>query len=249
MVNAIKSRFDNAPETVKVSIGEPNYPDRLRELFGKSIPQTIYMKGNSELLFKSGVGFCGSRKAEDIALKITKDCAAQVVDKNLTVVSGYAAGVDITAHYTALEKGGDTIIVLPEGINHFKIKKSLSNVWDWSRVLVISHFEPDATWKAWRAMQRNKTIMALSNVMIVISAGEKGGTLDAGLNALKHKISLYVADYNDAEIIAPGNQRLINEGGKKLGQSQRGKKPNLNKLFSEIYYGPEQLNDPQLKLI
>ena len=48
-------------------------------------------------------------------------------------------------------------------------------MWDWDRVLVVSQFQPDEPWKAFRAMTRNQLIIALSRVMIVIEAGENGG--------------------------------------------------------------------------
>ena len=57
----------------------------------------------------------------------------QLSGLDIAVVSGYASGVDIQTHYWALKSGGTTIIVLPEGINKFYIKKELKDVWDWNR--------------------------------------------------------------------------------------------------------------------
>ena len=62
----------------------------------------------------------------------------------------------MTAHDTALKNGLSTIIVLPEGISHFSIRKELQPVWDINRVLVISEFLPSDQWMEGRAMQRNK---------------------------------------------------------------------------------------------
>ena len=91
---------------------------------------------------------------------------------------------------------GSTILVLPEGLDHFRIKRDLRDDWDWDRILVVSQFEPEAIWKAFRAMTRNETIIALSHAMIVIEAVATGGTLSAGLSTLKAGKPLFVAVYD-----------------------------------------------------
>ncbi|WP_435525353.1 DNA-processing protein DprA [Chryseobacterium indoltheticum] len=78
--------------------------------------------------------------------------------------------MDLKTHYTSLKNDGSTIIVLPEGLENFKIKKILKDVWDWERVLVISEYLPNAIWSVSRAMERNSTIVALSNLMVLIEA-------------------------------------------------------------------------------
>lgn len=231
------TEFEEMPSIREIGHDDAVFPHQLKSVFGSSIPKSLYVMGNIELMAMDGIGFCGSRNAEEKVLDITRECAKQTVGAGITVVSGYAAGVDTAAHFTALNEGGNTIIVLPEGINRFKIKKIFRDVWDWSRILVVSQYDPQDSWQTWRAMERNKTIMAISSVMVVISAGEKGGTLHAGMSALKHDISLYVADFGDADRIAPGNLHLINKGAKKFGLSQSHNKPNLNRLFDEIRHG------------
>lgn len=44
----------------------------------------------------------------------------------LTVVSGYAAGVDAAA----LRAGGNTVIVLAEGMDHFRINRAFAGDFD-----------------------------------------------------------------------------------------------------------------------
>ena len=38
--------------------------------------------------------------------------------------------------------------VLAEGINNFRIKRALADVWDWERCLVISQYDPDTRFGA-----------------------------------------------------------------------------------------------------
>ncbi len=201
---------------------------------GNKAPKHLDMVGNVKLLNMVGLGFCGSRKSSTKGLETAQDCAEQAAQNNVSVVSGNAAGVDFEAHFNCLKAGGKTILVLPEGINHFRIKKTLQLVWDWDRVLVVSQFEPDEPWKAFRAMTRNKLIIALSRVMIVIEAGEKGGTLNAGKETLKSGLPLYVAQYKDMSVDARGNQILLDMGAQKLAKSRSTNRANLTKVFERM---------------
>ena len=201
----------NWPRAERVAPESPDYPPAALETFGAKAP-ALTLLGNRDLLNRRGIGFCGSRKASEKGMAAARDCAEQAVRRGFVVISGNAAGIDFAAHHAALAAGGTTILVLPEGIDHFRVRKGLAPEWDWERVLVISPFAPTAVWRASRAMMRNKLIIALSRAMIVVEAGEKGGTMHAGLNALKSRKPLFVINYHNVEELAPGNARLLKEG-------------------------------------
>jgi len=167
------------------------------------------------------------------------------------VVSGNAAGIDLAAHSTALASGGSTILVIPEGIRRFRVRKEMRDVWDWTRVLVVSQFEPDAPWSVFRAMERNELIIGLSRAMVVVEAGETGGTVSAGRAALKAGKPLYVAVYENMPVNAPGNDLLLGMGGKRLTKSRASGRAKLDVLFGELSI-PKELAEPtdaQLALI
>lgn len=193
----------------------------------------IYCCGNENLLYSCGIGFCGSRKVSAKGLTVAVDCASQCARDGFNVVSGYASGVDINVHRAALASGGTTTIVLPIGIDLFRIKSELIDVWDWNRVLVVSQFEPDARWKVYRAMARNHIIIALSKAMIVIEAGIKGGTMAAGLTTLKKNKPLYVIEYSNNDN-ALGNKELLRKGGIPIYKSMIEKCADLRKLFYSL---------------
>lgn len=212
------------------------YPAAVAAALGDKAP-TLHVMGNLALLDAPGIGFCGSRKASDKGLETAIDCAEQAAQAGLTVVSGNAAGVDFAAHHAALKADGTTILVLPEGIDHFRIRKDLREVWDWDRVLVVSQFEPAAVWRTDRAMQRNGIIIALSRAMIVIEAGPTGGTLNAGLSTLAAGKPLFVAIYEQMEAQAPGNARLLDKGAFRLARSRATGRANLDRVRSAVEYG------------
>lgn len=223
----IKSKFD----VEFILLQEENYPEDLKKFLSTSAPPVLSLIGNKKLLSQKKVAFSGSRNVSEKGIKITEDSVIELIKQNTVIVSGYAKGVDFTAHYTALKNGGSTIIVLPEGINHFSIKKEFKDVWDWNRVLVISEFKPVEKWMASRAMNRNKTIIALSDVIMVVEAGETGGSLDAGHKTLEMNKALFVPQYMNIPESALGNNTLLNKGAVALKMNKETMKPNLNKII------------------
>lgn len=215
------------PSVIRLEPREPDYPAGIG-VSGRA--PVLSALGNLSLLKMPGLGFCGSRKASVKGIAVAEDCAEQAVKAGFAVISGYAAGVDFAAHRAALASGGTTVLVLAEGIERFSMRKELRPVWDWERALVISQFSPKATWKVWRAMQRNEVIIGISCAMVVIEAGEKGGTIAAGLRALELGKPLFVADYENIETVAPGNALLLAKGAKRLRRSRETGRANMTVL-------------------
>lgn len=216
-----------------INFTDLSYPSSLN-LLGNNRPTILTCVGNLELLKKNKIGFCGSRKATGKGFEIAKDISEQVSTKDIVVVSGYASGIDMETHLSSLTSKGETIIVLPEGILNFKVKRALKKVWDWSRVLVISEFEPYAIWSVSRAMTRNSTIVALSDIMVLIEARRTGGSIDAGLKTLQFNKPLFAPVYEGMPEEASGNQFLLEKGALPIRKKRETNKANLGKMF-EIF--------------
>jgi DNA processing protein len=219
------------PPLVEIDLDDRHYPERLKIVLGKHAPKRLFLRGNVRLLDDHAISFCGARNVSEKGIEAATLCARTAAKNHFVVTSGNARGVDRATHREALSEGGATILVLPEGMDHFRIAPELRDVWDWHRVLVISQFDSNAIWRAYHAMDRNKTIMALSCAMIVVEAGEKGGTRAAGEDALRLHIPLFAVDYGFDETVAPGNRELIKKGAKPLKRSKETGEPNLSRLL------------------
>lgn len=222
-----------SPPIQAISLEDAAYPLRLKALLGKNAPKILYVQGNVALFKEHSISFCGARDASEKGIEAAALCARTASKNSFVVTSGNARGVDRATHREALEQGGATILVLPEGLNEFRIAKELRDVWDWDRVLIVSQFEPHTIWKHFHAMARNKVIMGLSCAMIVVEAGEKGGTRAAGEEALRLRVPLFAVDYGFDESVAPGNRALISRGAKPLKKSKETGEPNLRQLLSD----------------
>ncbi|MER5434075.1 DNA-processing protein DprA [Streptomyces sp. NPDC002588] len=197
--------------------GEPEYPQSLIHR-GKTSAPILFCYGNHGLLAADGIGMCGSRSVSDLGLKAATECGEEVSSRGLSVISGYAKGVDTATHLAALRSGGATVIVLAEGFDHFKVKKVFAEEFDTERLLVVSQFPPAQPWLAHGAMTRNRIIYGLSRALVVVEAGERGGTLAAGEGALRMGRPVFVLNFGQET--PPGNKILLEKGGYPVGSRE-----------------------------
>lgn len=197
----------------------------------RPVAPIIFYRGNKGLLYRDGIGMCGSRHVSDRGLDAASRCGRYATEMGLTVVSGYAAGVDTATHLAALREGGSTVIVLAEGMDHFRTKRAFAADFDWDRILVLSQFPPSQPWRAHAAMARNAIIFGLPKALLVIEAGERGGTLAAGEGALKLGRSVIAVDFGDET--PPGNLILIEKGAHAVRTPQQ-----LKAAFDEVRSAP-----------
>lgn len=193
-----------------LTLNSEDYPNHLRAL--QKPPPILFAWGALDLLSESAVGMCGSRNVSGEGLLAARTCGDEVAAHGLVIVSGYAKGVDTETHLAALRSGGRTIIVLAEGISHFRRKRAF-DLHDFSpeKVLVISQFAPSLTWNVGAAMTRNSVIAGLGKCLVVIEAAEKGGTLNAGLQAIAMGRPVLALEFTSKET-PPGNRLLIERG-------------------------------------
>lgn len=197
-------------EIFAVLRGDPDFPQMLIHR-GKCSAPVLFCLGNRSLLRKEGIGMCGSRAVSDLGLKAAVACGQEVSSRKLSVISGYAKGVDTATHLAALESGGTTVIVLAEGFDHFRIKQVFKEHFDPERVLVVSQFYPSQPWLSHAAMTRNAIIYGLGRALVVVEAGERGGTLAAGQGAIRMGRPVFVLNFG--KDTPPGNRILLDRGG------------------------------------
>lgn len=223
------------------------FPSRLKELRNEhALPAILYVRGNASLIAARSVSIVGARDAGAQALSATEMISGELARKNINVVSGYAKGIDLTAHTSSLKEGGTTTIVLGEGINLFRAKQAIKSYFTKNNTVVVSQFEPDSRWSAHFAMTRNKLVCALSSAVVVVvsgperdSSGRMSGTFDAGLSALKMGVPVFVVspDYYDDSPV--GNKELIGKGCVEF-YPNNGVEPIL-KMFNQVKVKPLSL--------
>lgn len=230
---------------------DPRYPERLHRILGEQAPFALCVWGNLSLLAQPAVSFCGSRKTTERGLEVARDIARQVAEAGWSVVSGHAQGIDTATHRAALEHGSTTVIVAPEGILNFRLRREIKALATRENTLVLSEFPPHARWSVANAMTRNRTICGMSDALVVVQSGEKGGTFEAGKFALQVRIPLFVAEYAQSDANGPGNPYFLRAGAHSLRRHNETGHAVLDALFREVHSHYENLHtssdiDPRL---
>lgn len=174
-----------------------DYPRKLRD--ARHPVEMLYYQGSWEITEAPAIAIVGSRKASDDGKRRAARLARELVDRNYTVVSGLAEGIDISAHTAALERGGRTIAVIgtPLGVHYPKPHRPVQD-YIAAEHLLISQV-PILRYNRQRVPQnrlffpeRNVTMSALTEATIIVEAGETSGTLTQARAALHQGRKLFI---------------------------------------------------------
>lgn len=156
---------------------DKNYPFRLKEC--PDAPLLLFTKTAQNLNDGKFVSVVGTRRATAYGKEICNQfIQALAVVPNLTIVSGLAYGIDICAHKAALNSHTPTIGVIAHGLDKIypPVHRSIA-----VRMLekgglateYLSNTNPDRP----NFVQRNRIIAGLSDAVVVVESGIKGGAL------------------------------------------------------------------------
>ena len=199
-----------------LTVLDENYPRLLKLALNRNqLPPVLCYAGDLQILERQTIGIIGSRNAGESSLAFTREIAQFLAEKGANVISGNARGVDRVAFEGATSTdNGHTTVVLPHGIRKLSgvQMRNLVPKIEAGNVLLMSQFHPDAPWVVSRAMERNKVVTGLAQVVIVAEADIKGGTWEGANGALKQGRPLYVRQTVSSPLLA-GNDALIDLGG------------------------------------
>ena len=203
-----------------VEVITPNsifFPQTLN--FFKPASKILYTKGNKELVtHKNNVAIVGSRKPTAYGRKVAYDLAKYLAMHGVCVVSGLAIGVDAQAHQGALDGGGKTIAVMASGVNIVYPKsneKLADQILAKSGVLLSEQMINEQPMR-YHFPLRNRIISAISEVVIVIEAGHKSGSLITANHAIEQGKTVFALPGSIFSPASEGANRLIFEGATPL---------------------------------
>ncbi|MEN4400680.1 DNA-processing protein DprA [Mycolicibacterium senegalense] len=118
----------------------------------------------------------GTRAATAYGEHVAADLAAGLVDRDVTVVSGGAYGIDGAAHRAALACEGVTVAIVAGGIdNPYPAGHSALFHRIRQECLLISEYPPGVAPGRLRFLTRNRLVAALSGATVVVEAGLRSG--------------------------------------------------------------------------
>lgn len=191
------------------------WPSHLYKL-GKDMPLYLFSRGNSALLRGKKAAVAGSRKISAQTRMCAEAVGRILAEKNLTLVTGGAQGVDNGAAKAALAAGGNVIVIPAMSESSFFSNSILRSACEAGHLLLLCETPPDEPFSAAKALTRNHAIYALGDVAMVIAARQSiGGTWSGACACLKNAWSpLFVLDEEGKEYA--GNKALIDMGAHRM---------------------------------
>jgi len=197
-----------------ITINDPNYPDNLKEL--PDAPLVIYVRGKIKRSDINSVAIVGSRKMTTYGKEVTTKLGNELSRVGLTIVSGLAFGVDLTAHKAALDAGGRCIAVLASGVD---IITPRSNEWLGLKIIrsggaIISEFPPGTDAQKHFFPFRNRIISGLSKAVIVVEGMIKSGTIHTAKHAAEQGKTVFAVPGTITSPMSQAPHYLIQNGAK-----------------------------------
>lgn len=141
-------------------------------------PLALWVVGSSRLvdMAERAAAIVGTRACTAYGEYVAADFAAGLVERDVTVVSGGAYGIDGAAHRATLASDGFTVAVLAGGIDipypsgHAGLLHRIA-----ADGLVVSEYPPGLRPARHRFLTRNRLVAALSGATVVVEAGARSG--------------------------------------------------------------------------
>jgi DNA processing protein len=156
-------------------LGDPGYPADLNHL--ALPPPVLCVRG--ELPPGPAVAIVGSRRTDAYGQEVAELFARTLASAGVTIVSGFARGIDAAAHRGALAaEGGRTVAVLGCGLGvdypagHERLGREIA-----AHGALLSEFPCGLSPRSWHFPMRNRVIAALSAGTLVVQAAPRSGSL------------------------------------------------------------------------
>lgn len=194
-----------------VCTADEEYPERLRNIPDR--PFAIYYKGRMPQPKKLAVAVVGARECSDYGRFIATELGKELGAAGIQVISGMARGIDGNSQLAALEAQGETYAVLGNGVD---ICYPRENQPIYDRMLVqggvLSTYPPGTAPKPQLFPPRNRIISGLADVLVVVEARQKSGTLITVDMALEQGREVYAVPGRITDRLSDGCNKLVKDG-------------------------------------
>lgn len=193
------------------SIFDWQYPGRLRAL--ADAPLALFVIGNLPPEQEMTASVVGARYHSSYGEKNTREFSALLASNGIGIISGMAKGIDSIAQLAAIENGGKTYAVLGCGVDVCYPEES-RRLYDMLPKYggIISEYLPGTMPQPGLFPLRNRIISALGDVLLVMEAKEKSGTLITVDMALEQGKEIWALPGRTEDILSAGCNRLISQG-------------------------------------
>ncbi len=197
--------------TIK-KIERAELPAALREI--QNPPERLYVCGR--LPAARPVAIVGTRRPTAYGRRIAGLLAARLAAAGVPIVSGLAFGIDTCAHRGALGAGGQTIAILPGGLDRESVSPR-SNLDVADRIVetggaLLSESKPGTSSHKHLYASRNRLISGLARAVVVVEATLPSGSLVTAQHAIDQGRDLWAVPGPIDSAASAGTNWLLRDG-------------------------------------
>jgi len=192
------------------TLTDDDYPYRLRQCPDR--PLVLYGKGNLHPSNGHIVSIVGTRRPTERGKEMTEALVRGLQERleQVTIVSGGAYGIDITAHRAAIKYGIPTIIIPAHGLDRiypYQHRRDAIAALEHGGILTehVSGTEPFAPY----FVQRNRIVAGLADAVVVVESKSKGGSLITAHMAVDYNREVFAFPGRPQDETARGCNMLI----------------------------------------
>ncbi|MEO7002747.1 MAG: DNA-processing protein DprA [Ktedonobacterales bacterium] len=198
-----------------IRLVDMGYPRLLREI--PAPPTILYVRGALTTADEWAIAIVGTRRASAYGRQVTERLARELVEQQITIVSGLARGIDTYAHTAALAAGGRTLAVLgcgPDLVYPPENAKLAARIVEEQGGAIVTEFAPGVQPEAGNFPARNRIISGLSLAVLVAEAPESSGALITARFAAEQGRDILAVPGAITNRASAGANRLIQDGAK-----------------------------------
>lgn len=217
-------------------ISDADYPQRLRHCYDP--PTLLYYKGEADLNAARMVSIIGTRNNTEYGKMLTEQLVQDLAPYGTAIISGLAFGIDAIAHRQALAHQLPTVGVLAHGLDHIypPQHKTLARQIVKEGGGLLTEFCSTEGPDKHHFPIRNRIVAGISEAVIVVESGTKGGSMVTAelANGYNKDVYCYPGKVTDAKsggclrLIKQQKAQLISSGKElveSLGWNQKEDRP------------------------
>ena len=199
---------------VAVTREDIEYPALLREI--PDAPPLLYVRGRTELNDLRAVAIVGSRNCSAYGSRMARRLGRELGETGVTVVSGFARGIDSFAHRGAIDAGGRTVAVFGSGVDVVYPPENLELVDELLEAggSILSANPPGTSPTPRVFPARNRIISGMSEGTVVVEASQRSGAMLTADFARAQGRELFAVPGQADAVLSAGTNSLIRSGAR-----------------------------------
>lgn len=196
------------------------YPDSLLNM--QVPPAILFFRGDLDCLMGKCIAVVGSRKASPQGIEVTQNICCELSQAGVTIVSGFAMGIDTAAHEGCLRGGSPTAAVLSTGLD---VDYPIENV-DLKEEIVkkggvlLSECPPGMRANKQVFQVRNRIIAGLGKALLMMESQIRSGSTLTVHHALDQGKEVFAYPGIPGTEWASGAHQLLREGANYFTSAQ-----------------------------